>query len=122
MGNFVMSSNRGQWVETFCGNEMLAWEEGERPPGSRVEDFCKNCFRRYAWQIMVDQVGAEADKDSLADRLDAFLEDTAIRTLSTAVFAEKIKNIVTDYRKEVEGTFIPPAPVEPPTMNVRQQA
>lgn len=53
VGNFVVKeARRGDWVYTVCGNEMQSWVEGERPEGSKVEDFCHNCFRAYAWEIM----------------------------------------------------------------------
>lgn len=56
IGNWLSPrhTSRETWVYTFCGSEMSTWEEGERPPLSRAEDFCRNCFRAYAWQTFLN--------------------------------------------------------------------
>lgn len=54
---------------SFCGVWMLAWEEGERPPGSRTDEFCKNCFRSFAWDHMVYAISQEEVVHSRLRRL-----------------------------------------------------
>lgn len=55
IGNWLSPRLHGRedWVYTFCGSEMRSWKEGDRPPVSRANDFCRSCFRRYAWAIML---------------------------------------------------------------------
>lgn len=50
------ATNRETRVDTFCGAAMLAWEEGAMPPPSFREEFCRNCFRSYAWEVMLEKL------------------------------------------------------------------
>lgn len=62
MGNYIVAGrghasdwggHASDWVWAFCGADIATWEAGERPPVSRADEFCKNCFRAYAWNIML---------------------------------------------------------------------
>lgn len=93
MGNFVLKGRgRREVVYTFCGNEMLSWDEGERPPYSQVEEFCRNCFRTYAWEIMQGVVSAQVVTDLLEifthgwpiERIEKEIEAIALKLFQTA--------------------------------------
>lgn len=61
IGNWISPRHRSRenFVFTFCGNEMTAWEEGERPPSSKADEFCKVCFRSFAWEYFVVGIKTE---------------------------------------------------------------
>lgn len=67
LGNYVLSGRgHADYVFSFCGTDILSWEQGERPPGSRVDEFCKNCLRTYAWESMTIVVTSQASNAIIA--------------------------------------------------------
>jgi hypothetical protein len=56
-------------VQTYCGAEMLS-EDTDLDAGRRME-FCKNCFRRMAWDALMERLGGyEAAKETGNRRAD----------------------------------------------------
>jgi hypothetical protein len=50
-------------VQTYCGAEMLS-EDTDLDAGRRLE-FCKNCFRRMAWDALMERLeGYETTKET----------------------------------------------------------
>ena len=100
-------------VATFCGSFMLEWEEGIRPPTSRASDFCKNCFRSIAWEIMVSQMGSLASEIDAASQMRQILGKAesndwdlsqvtaAFTQLADALETEANKTIVPNVKEKV---------------------
>ena len=40
-------------VQTFCGNEILQWDQGMYPPLEEDESMCKICYRSMAWESLL---------------------------------------------------------------------
>lgn len=64
----LVNRRREARVDTFCGAAMLAYENGELPPASLAQEFCKNCFRSYAWEVMLERMEQLARKEVRTSR------------------------------------------------------
>lgn len=114
LGDFVMTQRgASDWVETFCGVMMDSWEEGEQPPGSRVTDFCRNCFRTYAWQIMVDSLGNLATNSSHINQLEDFLAEAQLRRWTADTVVGQLRQLTERIKAHELVVLIPPARQEP---------
>ena len=55
-------SNPKQWVVVAkCGNRMYSFNVDEPAP-SKVDEYCKTCYRPYAWDLFVENMRSRAVK------------------------------------------------------------
>ena len=79
-------------VDTRCGNQMTAWEDGQRPPASRVEDACKTCFREDMWEAYVNDVKGEEQR-KLARRLDEIADTASLEDWGAIKIVQEIRGL-----------------------------
>lgn len=97
MGSFRV----GDEIDAFCGCSIHEWEQGERPPKSKVSEYCKNCFRAYAWQAMVIEVGEMA---RLTEEIERLIETPFV---SIATMKEELSMLIGRLRQVDEDAFTP---------------
>lgn len=88
LGQVVRQNATHQWVPTFCGCDMLTWSEGDRPPLSKAEDYCRNCFRTFAWHFMTDSL-----KSSPADTIRNVIDRAVMQRLDSLQILAMLDNI-----------------------------
>lgn len=87
-------------VRTFCGAYMVSPETGSMPPGSYAKEFCKLCFRTYAFDLMVEKLEKEAsEQDALAARLELMARTATAEDWSSIRFLSELNDLAEELRQ-----------------------
>lgn len=64
-----IGDTRSFQVQTFCGAQMVS-DDTDLRPDLRLE-FCRNCFRAMAWQLLMDHMEKQASSWTPESRIRA---------------------------------------------------
>jgi hypothetical protein len=93
-------------VRTHCGNTMLQWDEGERPPAydEENEDLCKICHRSYAWSVMKDAIFHRRQvENELARKLDRLAWQAETTDIGAIGLVRGIRSIAGELRRSLQA-------------------
>lgn len=113
LGSVVRQGQSRPWVPTFCGADMLAWDEYERPPSEKAGEFCRNCFRSYAWKVM-EHAMQQAPGEALMALLNLNLAD--------AEFRRRVRILADSLLRDDQYTLTVEAPNKPARLLPRREA
>lgn len=108
MGDLVLRGRgRVDEVETFCGHVMTSWEPGQQPPGDRAGDFCRNCFRAYAWRFMVNSVTAAVMNSSFAQIVETTINRAEAETWDSQQLTGELRTKLLAYQHQQSSLLTP---------------